>query len=185
MSPRIGLTLQKIIDTAAEIADVNGMQEVTLASLSQRLGIRSPSLYNHVKGLQDVRKNLGVYGIEQLHEELKEAVEGKSMDEAIHALGEAYVSFVRKHPGLYEATFLRDEEVQQAGDGIVELCLHVLQHYGLEGEKAIHATRGLRSICHGFASIEQQGGFGLPLDLDVSLHLLLETFIKGLHVIKE
>ena len=31
--------------------------------------------------------------------------EGKRMDEAIHALGEAYVAFVRKHPGLYEATF--------------------------------------------------------------------------------
>ena len=29
------------------------------------------------------------------------------MDEAIHALGEAYVAFVRKHPGLYEATFTR------------------------------------------------------------------------------
>ena len=28
--------------------------------------------------------------------------------------------------------------------------------------------------------IEQQGGFGLPLDLDISLHVLLETFIKGL-----
>src|SRR6516165_3304719 len=101
MSPRIGLTLQKIVDTAAEIADTNGVQDVTLASLSQRLGIRSPSLYNHVKGLQDVRKNLGVYGIEKLHGALKDAVEGKSMDEAIHALGEAYVSFVRKHPGLY------------------------------------------------------------------------------------
>ncbi|PHA00027.1 TetR family transcriptional regulator [Bacillus pseudomycoides] len=185
MSPRIGLTLQKIVDTAAEIADTNGVQDVTLASLSQRLGIRSPSLYNHVKGLQDVRKNLGVYGIEKLHEALKDAVEGKSMDEAIHALGEAYVSFVRKHPGLYEATFLRDEEVQQAGAGIVELCLHILQQYGLEGENALHATRGLRSICHGFASIEQHGGFGLPLDLDTSLHLLLETFIKGLHVMKE
>lgn len=50
MSPRIGLTLLKIVETAAEIADANGIQEVTLASLAQRLGIRSPSLYNHVKG---------------------------------------------------------------------------------------------------------------------------------------
>lgn len=107
------------------------------------------------------------------------------MDEAIHALGEAYVAFVRKHSGLYEATFLRDEEVRKAGDGIVKLCLHVLQQYGLEGENALHATRGFRSICHGFASIEQQGGFGLPLDLDTSLHVLLETFIKGLHVMRD
>ncbi len=37
MSPRIGLTLQKIVETAAEIADANGIQEVTLASLAQRL----------------------------------------------------------------------------------------------------------------------------------------------------
>ena len=49
MSPRIGLTLQKIVETAAEIADANGIQEVTLASLAQTLGVRSPSLYNHVK----------------------------------------------------------------------------------------------------------------------------------------
>lgn len=58
MSPRIGLTLPKIVETAVEIADANGIQEVTLASLAQRLGIRSPSLYNHVKGLQDVRNIL-------------------------------------------------------------------------------------------------------------------------------
>ncbi len=38
MSPRIGLTLQKIVETAAEIADANGIQEVTLASLAQTLG---------------------------------------------------------------------------------------------------------------------------------------------------
>ncbi|RKF50338.1 TetR family transcriptional regulator [Bacillus wiedmannii] len=185
MSPRIGLTLQKVVETAVEIADTNGIQEVTLASLAQRLGVRSPSLYNYVKGLQDVRKNLGIYGIKQLHNRLEEAAEGKRMDEAIHALGEAYVAFVRKHPGLYEATFLRDEEVRKAGDGIVKLCLQVLQQYGLEGENALHATRGFRSICHGFASIEQQGGFGLPLDLDTSLHVLLETFIKGLHVMRD
>lgn len=73
---------------------------------------------------------------------------------------------------------LRDEEVRKAGDGIVKFCLQVLQQYDLEGENALHATRGFRSICHGFASIEQQGGFGLPLDLDTSLHVLLETFIK-------
>ena len=77
-----------------------------------------------MKGLQDVRKNLGMYGIKQLHNSLEEAAEGKRMDEAIHALGEAYVAFVRKHSGLYEATFLRDEEVRKAGDGIVKLCLH-------------------------------------------------------------
>ena len=60
-----------------------------------------------MKGLQDVRKHLGIYGIKQLYNKLEEAAEGKRMDEAIHALGEAYVAFVRKHPGLYEQPFTR------------------------------------------------------------------------------
>ena len=42
MSPRIGLTLPKIVETAAEIADTNGIQEVTLASVAQRLGYVLP-----------------------------------------------------------------------------------------------------------------------------------------------
>ncbi|MDI6535328.1 TetR-like C-terminal domain-containing protein, partial [Bacillus mycoides] len=76
---------------------------------------------------QDLRKNLVMYGIKQLHNRLEEAADGKRMDEAVHALGESYVAFVRKHSGLYEATFLRDEEVRKSGDGIVKLCLHVLK----------------------------------------------------------
>ncbi|WP_249685601.1 TetR-like C-terminal domain-containing protein, partial [Bacillus velezensis] len=84
------------------------------------LGIRSSLVYNHVKGLKDVRKHLGIYRIQQLHNKLEEAAEDKRIDEAIHALGQAYVAFVRKHPGLYEATYLRDEEVRKATEGIVK-----------------------------------------------------------------
>lgn len=180
MSPRIGLTLSKVIETAANIADASGIQEVTLSVLAKRLGVRSPSLYNHVSSLHDVRKNLGISGMEKLYVTLQKAVEGKVKDEAIYALGKAYVSFVRTHPGLYEATFLQDEEVGRAGEKIVQLCLSLLKQYDLQEEEALHATRGLRSICHGFASLEQCGGFGLPLHVNESLHLLLGAFVKGL-----
>ncbi|CAM4404050.1 TetR family transcriptional regulator [Bacillus manliponensis] len=180
MSPRVGLTLQRVVATAEHIADTSGLQEVTLSVLAKRLGVRSPSLYNHVSNLHDVRKHLGISGLEKLYMTLKRAVDGKVKDEAIYALGKAYVSFVRTHPGLYEATFLQDEEVGRAGDKIVQLCLSILKQYHLEEEEALHATRGLRSICHGFSSLEQRGGFGLPLHVDESLELLLEAFVKGL-----
>ncbi|EMA6342351.1 TetR/AcrR family transcriptional regulator [Bacillus cytotoxicus] len=184
MSPRIGLTIQDITEAAAQIADTKGIEEVTLAALAQHLGVKSPSLYNHVKGLPGVRKKLGIYAMERLYHLLEQAVEDKQKDDAIQALGFAYVSFVRNHPGLYEATFLRDEDVQKAGDSIVSLCLRVLQEYDLKGEQALHATRGLRSICHGFASLEQHDGFGLPIDVDTSFHLLLRSFIEGVRVMK-
>src|SRR5205807_9161138 len=47
-------------------------------------------------------------------------------------------------------------------------------------EVAIHAIRGLRSIVHGFISLEVAGGFAMPVDLEASFHWLINLFIAGL-----
>lgn len=185
MASKNGISLASILQAATEIADANGFEEVTLISLAQKLEIRSPSLYNHFDGLQGLRKLLSIHGLEQLHYVLTRAAVGRSGDEAIHEMARAYVSFARSHPGLYEATLLapdpRDAAVMQAGQEIVDLVLQVLNAYHLEDTDALHMARALRSILHGFSSLEQKGGFGLPLDLEVSLQLIIETFLIGLH----
>jgi hypothetical protein len=58
----------------------------------------------------------------------------------------------------------------------------VLDSFGLSGDDALHAVRGLRSIVHGFATLEVMGGFGLPLDCDESFRRLVSMFIRGLGV---
>ena len=58
--------------------------------------------------------------------------------------------------------------------------LAVLASYELSGEEAVHAARGLRSVAHGFATLEVAGGFGMPLDLDESFRRLLRAFTAGL-----
>jgi len=47
-------------------------------------------------------------------------------------------------------------------------------------EAAIHAVRGLRSIAHGFATLELAGGFGMPLDCEESFLRLLRAYVTGL-----
>jgi len=49
----------------------------------------------------------------------------------------------------------------------------VLAGYGLTGDDAIDATRAMRSALHGFVSLEQAGGFGLPVDIDHSYSQLV------------
>jgi hypothetical protein len=70
-------------------------------------------------------------------------------------------------------------------DQIVNLSIRVLHAFDLEEQAAIHATRGLRSIFHGFTSLEQKGGFGLPVDTDESFRLLIDTYLAGLHIQKQ
>lgn len=189
MSPRIGADLQTILRAAAEIADTRGMEEVTLASVAQKLNIRSPSLYNHVDGLPGLRRKLAVYGLGQLYERLETALRGLEGGAAVRALAAAYVTFARSNPGLYEATLRvpdpEEPELQRLGAASVDLALNALAPYGLEENAALHAVRGLRSIIQGFTSLERIGAFGLPLELDRSLELLIEAFLEGLHVYKK
>ncbi|MDF2790580.1 MAG: TetR family transcriptional regulator [Neobacillus sp.] len=182
--PKVGLELTEILEAAAELADQFGMQEVTLANLAKKLGIRPPSLYNHFEGLGGLRKKMAIYGIERLYEVLAPAVIGVAGDEAVMMISKAYVNFARKHPGIYEATLMapdmEDEDVQLAGSKIVELTVRVLQAYKLEGDTALHAVRGLRSILHGFSSLEKSGGFKMGLDLDESFEMIIKAFINGI-----
>ncbi|WP_312471951.1 WHG domain-containing protein [Neobacillus sp.] len=182
--PKIGLDLTTILESAGEIANKQGMQEVTLANLAKKLGIRPPSLYNHFDGLPGLRKKLAIYGIEKIYEVMANAAIGVSGTEAVLAISQAYVNFARMNPGVYEAALMapdpEDEEFQLAGAKVVDLSIRVLQAYHLEGDHALHAVRGLRSILHGFSSLEQNGGFKLSLDLDESLMIIIKAFLAGI-----
>jgi AcrR family transcriptional regulator len=186
MSPRRGLDLATIVEEAAAIADELGIEEVTLATLAKKLGVRSPSLYNHVDGLNALRIQLAVYGLQKLNAALNESLQDKEGDEAIHAIASAYITFARKHPGVYELT-LRSPDAGEAeyvaiGQQLVDLLVKTLSYYELEYDKAIHSVRGLRSLLHGFASIEQKGGFGMPQAIDESLSIVIQTYLNGLRV---
>ena len=71
-------------------------------------------------------------------------------------------------------------EFQAAGAEAVGLIVAVLRGYGLEGESAIHAVRAIRSALHGFVTLEREGGFGLPVDIDDSFDRLVSMLDAGL-----
>lgn len=190
MSPRIGMDLDIILTAAIELADCEGMSEVTLATLAKSLHVRPPSLYNHVKGgLPALKIEMAKRGYSQLNQRLMDASVGRSMDAAVLAFGMAYVQFVRDHPGLYEAMLMvaigADKELQDIQDRSIRIIIQVMEGYGLGENGTLHAVRGLRSILHGFASLEQHGEFGLPLEKDESLTKSINAFLAGIPWFKD
>lgn len=85
---------------------------------------------------------------------------------------------------MYETTLRAPEqentELEAAGEHILQFIIQVMKSYQLGEEGELHAVRGLRSILHGFASLEQKGGFGMALDTNESLTRLISTFITGI-----
>lgn len=186
MSPRQrnALDSEQIIITAARLADSRGYGELTLANLAKELCIKPPSLYNHIDGLPYLKKELAIYGTNELFKTLESAGKALEGKDKVLSLSVAYADFSKRHPGLYEATFnapdLADPDVQEAGSKIVRLVLHSISGYQLGEKEAMHAVRGLRSMIHGFCSLEQKGGFGLSLDVQESLAFMVESFLNGL-----
>jgi AcrR family transcriptional regulator len=182
--PRAGLDTDAVVAAAAELADADGLEAVTLARLAGNLGIRAPSLYAHVDGLADLRRRLAARGARELAAALQAAVAGRSRGDALSAVADAYRAYARAHSGSYAALQTApvrgDAEGAAAAAGVVGVVLAVLRGYHLEGEDAIHAARIIRAALHGFVALETGGGFGLPVALDDSFARLVDVLDHGL-----
>lgn len=167
------------------IAEKDGATAVTMATLARRLAIKPPSLYNHFKSLDEIKKAVAITALNEFLHWLEESmVNNVSGKEAIHALSKAYVSFAQEHPGKYDCSFLApnplDQEVQTAGEGIVQLTMKTLSDFALDEVEKVHMVRGLRSLLHGLVDLERRSGFQLSVNLEESRKVVVETYVSGL-----
>lgn len=182
--PRAGLDAESVVSAAARVADDEGLEALSLARLAAELGVRAPSLYEHVGGLADLRRRLAIRGDRELTAVIQAAAAGRAGGDALRAIADVYRAYAREHPGTYAALqpapAAGDEEARAAAAQVVEVVLAVLRGYGFEGDDAIHAARIVRSALHGFVALEAGGGFGIELDLDESYARLVDVLDAGL-----
>jgi AcrR family transcriptional regulator len=187
MPPKERLTTSRVVETANSLLQTGGTQALSLHNLAKTLGIQTPSLYNHVDGMPGLQRELRRLNARLLESCLVDAALGKSGPPALMQLAQAYRAYIKANPELYSLTLRAsgtesspDTELAAHEARTVQIVLAILESFDLHGEDALHATRGLRSLVHGFSTLEIAGGFGLPLDCDESFRRLVEMFISGL-----
>ena len=184
MTRRAGLDKAAVLEDAVKLVDEEGLEQLSLGRLAERLGVRVPSLYNHVAGLPGLKRDLAVYCLRELLGRLTRAVMGKARTEAIFALADAFRDYARQTPGRYSLTLQapapNDEEWQELGRESVGVAIAVLAPYKLGEETTIHAIRSLRSIVQGFISLEMAGGFAMAIETAISFHWLVQLYAEGL-----
>jgi AcrR family transcriptional regulator len=178
--PRAGLSTASVVEAAAQIADSDGLDAVTLATVAAKLGVKPPSLYSHVAGLPDLRRRLAVLGAEEIAEQLAPAVAGRARGDALRAAGRAYRQWALAHPGRHAAAQFVLIPDEPASEKAIGLFFAVMSGYGIEGDAAIHAVRAMRAAIIGFVALEAGGGFGIPLSTNESFEWLLTMLDRGL-----
>lgn len=185
MTARPGLNQEIIINKAMEIADQKGIEAVTMATLAKELAVKSPSLYNHIEGLKEVKQMMAVKALDLLYQHIKKATLNKAVGaETIRAFGYAYIEFAQQNPGIYQASLSAPypfaQNFQNAGETVMGLTREILSVYHLNEIELIHTVRGLRSVLHGLIDLKSKNEFNLDVNLEESQGFVLNIFIKGL-----
>jgi AcrR family transcriptional regulator len=173
-----------VVAAAADLADEVGPDQLTLAALAARLGVRQPSLYRHVASLDALRQLVAMRGQAEAGDVLGRAAIGLARDDALIAMAHAWRAWARDHPGRYQiaerAPARGDAGHQAISDRFVAVIAAVMAGYGLHGDAAIDAIRVFRSALHGFVSLEANGGFGLPVSVDRSFDCLVQALVRAM-----
>lgn len=184
--PRAGLSEKAVVDAAAVIADSKGLDGLTLAGVASAVGVRTPSLYSHVGGFDDLRRRLGTRGALDLAHLLARAATGRARHDALRTAAEAYRRYAHEHPGTYAAAQCApdpdDADAVAACAQVVDVLRALLGGYDLHDADAVHAIRAVRCALHGFVTLEAAGGFGMPESVDESFARMLDMLDRGLTV---
>ncbi|HEY8984601.1 MAG TPA: WHG domain-containing protein [Streptomyces sp.] len=178
---RAGITVDRLVAAAAELADEVGFENVTLSALARRFGVKDASLYSHVKNLQELRTRLAFLAGAEMIDLIATAVAGRAGKDALVAFAGAYREYALRHPGRYAATQIRVDQALVAEAPALrrtaDITYGMLRAYGLEEPDLTDAVRLLRSTFHGYCVLEAAGGFGASRDVQESW----ERAVDALH----
>jgi AcrR family transcriptional regulator len=183
--PRAGLSPDSVTAAGAALADEVGLDHLSMGLLAERLGVRTPSLYKHVDGLADLTHRIAALAMTELADAVRDATQGRAGSDALTAAAQAMRTFVRERPGSYAAGNAArpagpEDPLVPAAERFLGSLSAVLRGYHLDPDQEIHALRMLRSLLHGFASIETAGGFMIETDVDESFAWMIALLDDGL-----
>ncbi len=157
----------EILDVATAVLEEQGLDALTMRELATRMGIRAPSLYKHVADKADILVGLQQRALLGLAVHLEAAGPG------IGPLAEAYRSWARAHPKLYELATRNPLERDRLAPGVESAAAAPLVAAAGGDE---HLARALWALAHGLVDLELSGRFPPGADLDTTWRTALSSF---------
>ena len=159
---RAGLDKETVIRKAAELANEIGNDKITLKLLADRLNVQPPSLYNHIKGMEDLQR---------------------SGYDALEAICRAFYKYATENPGVFNAMLwynkFESEETQNATKEMFTLIYKDFTMLNISKENCEHLIRTYRGFLEGYALLVNNHAFGNPISIEESFEISLRVLIAG------
>lgn len=158
---------EQIIQQARQIVFDEGVLALTLPRLSKELGIRSQSLYNYFKNLDDLIEQLGARFLEDLYQQLIEGLVGYTGKQAFRKYAEIAHTYFESQNRMVELfyhihNYSTDSSFYSAMAKILDLLNKLVHSVHLKHMDEDAYVQTLISSVLGFILIEIMGF--LPTD---------------------
>lgn len=167
-----------LIDAAATIVELRGLDELSLRAAARRAGVSQTAPYRHFQDKEALIAAVAADGFLMLAEDLEAAASGS---DDLMLIGKAYFRFAQDHPARFQLMFGRDisdrgshEDLQDAQDQLRT----VLKRIAPAG-----AEETLWAALHGLADLSVAGVLALTdddLQSEETLDRILEAVLQGL-----
>lgn len=142
--PRGELTREQVLSAALELADVEGLDGLTMRRLAEELGCGTMTLYTHVASRDDLLNGVVGLVIERLD---LEYIPTETWQECARRTVASYRALAYEHPGAFELLAFADNDIDPVAT-YFERLLWLFQQAGLSET----AARTFLSVADGFSS---------------------------------
>ena len=173
-----------IIETSARIANKVGLDNLSLKIIAEELNIKSPSLYNHISSLDEIKSQLMVYGWKQIEEKMIDSAVGVSGYEALKNMCNVFYGYATNNKGIFTAMLwynkYESDEKENATTRLFNMLFKIMKSLNITDENINHIIRTLRGFLEGFSLLVNNNAFGKPISIKESFDLSLEIIMNGI-----
>ncbi len=173
-----------IIETSAQLSNKVGLDNLSLKMIAEELNVKSPSLYNHIASLDEIKSQLMIYGWKQMEEKIIDSAVGVSGYEALKKMCYAFYDYSINNKGIFTAMLwynkYENAQKENATTRLFTMLFKVMKPLDISDDNINHIVRTLRGFLEGFSLLVNNNAFGNPISIKESFDLSLEIIMNGI-----
>ena len=171
---------EQVLVAAEALVDKDGWRQLTMTALANELGVKVPSLYNHVPNLEALRGELQNRTLRELGTQLNRKAMGRTGPTAMRALAATFRRFANEVPNRYD---LATQEAIDA-EGFAEASADagaalaaVIRSYGID-DTSLELQLSSFAALHGVIVLEHASFFPPTIDPDRMFEMVLDIVLR-------
>jgi len=179
MVKRRTLTQAKVLATANQLIEANGLNGLTIRDLAVALDVRPQSIYNYVDSLSDLLDQVGLQFVQGVSDRLTEQLNNASKEEKLMVFAQEFRDACKRHVGLAPLLLSLTDSVKspKTQKALIKLYQDMFRPLQLDDSSRVENTL-YRSTLFGFIIQEIGGFFTLsPAELDTRFTQVMQLAI--------